>query len=515
MILLLVSCSGTATIAKSEAPGVTLTLDTLAFDPHLDGAPTVGFTVTVDPFVDSACTPSLRVENGLGQVATLTVDKNGNAAWQGLADDGLAFDVGRFTAVAVGTCDDGGVGSATIDGWIVRLGLASIDFVDSGDDAQVPLAFHKLDVVTREVSEIDVATPEYRLAPFDAASDLDEDDGTPRVPPAIWTNPDMPPWGAEAAADYAYNVPAAYVATGLPRLAVVPGTTTLSTRTGGVYPAIPADAPPLRLAGTGLTPVADGAFLPGVQFDGDFLQGVLGRLDQTIEWTWEVYDGEAWVPVPGSLTTSHRIYQTAGTSQWRDGSALGFAPPTPWIGVLEDLEPALAGQAPDTVVVLDAIRDWLHWNDYLIYNPNDGAYSSYVGPYIYWEYTWSLLSDWLDRDNGVELYCHSVSCLFSVLAGAEGVYAPQQVLGVGFYTNLTRAAGSEDWINWSFNSHSVVSPDDGATIWDASIDLDGDEDPLNEPATVLEPKGLSYEEYTTRLTGDPISIVNSGLCYVE
>jgi len=99
-------------------------------------------------------------------------------------------------------------------------------------------------------------------------------------------------------------------------------------------------------------------------------------------------------------------------------------------------------------------------------------------------------------------------------SGSVGVDAPQQVIGVGFTTNLTRAAGSETWQRWSFNSHSVVSPDEGATIWDASIDLDGDDDPYHEPIDEVAPKGLDGEEYLWRLTYDSVSIVNSGHCYI-
>ena len=173
------------------------------------------------------------------------------------------------------------------------------------------------------------------------------------------------------------------------------------------------------------------------------------------------------------------------------------------------------GVPADPAAVLDAIRDWLHFNEWIYYDPNDASYSSYEGAYMYWTYTWSELGEWLDRTEGVHLYCHSVSCLFSVLAGSEGVYAPQQVLGVGFTTNYVRAAGTETWSTWGFNSHSVVSPDDGATLWDASIAMDGDGEPSALPVSEVHPKGLSFAEYTALLTADDIEIVNAGQCFVD
>ena len=108
-----------------------------------------------------------------------------------------------------------------------------------------------------------------------------------------------------------------------------------------------------------------------------------------------------------------------------------------------------------------------------------------------------------------------MSCLLSTLVGNVGVDAPQLVLGVGFETNYARAAGTEDWGTWSFNSHSVVSPDGGNTIWDASIDLDGDDDPSMVPIDAISPMGMDGDEYFWRLTFDDIDIVNSGSCYIR
>lgn len=508
-VLLLAGCAGDVAIDATATPEVQVAASLPAFDPKLDPTP-VTFTTSGD------CPVALTVQNAAGQVATLRPDA-GTATWAGRDDAGVLFDPGRATAVAVTTCDDGGVGVATADVFVVRLALGTVDLDDSGDGGHVEVAFHKLDVETRAVTPVDAATPEYRGAPADAVADADEDDGTPRASVDLWTNPDMPPWGDGAAVDVAYDVPAAYVAGSTPRFRVLPATTALSARTLGPVPALPYDAPPLRIVADGLTPVQDGAWTAdtAVELDGAPLDPTLGRADLDVTWRWEAWDGDAWVAVPGSVTTTHRLYRLLGPPSLRDGTALGFAAPLPWIGTLEDLEPAVEGLPADVPTVLSALRDWLHWNDWLVYDPNDSAYSSYSGAYIYWDYTWSELGDWLDRDDGLHLYCHSLSCLFSVLAGTEGVYAPQQVLGVGFTTNLVRAAGTDEWLAWGFNSHSVVSPDDGATLWDASIDLDGDADPSTAPETVLEPKGLSFDAYTTALTADPIAIVNSGQCYVE
>jgi hypothetical protein len=55
----------------------------------------------------------------------------------------------------------------------------------------------------------------------------------------------------------------------------------------------------------------------------------------------------------------------------------------------------------------------------------------------------------------------------------------------------------------------------GATLWDASIALDGDGDPGSEPVTEVAPKGMTFEEYTRLMSRDEVEIVNSGLCFFE
>ena len=182
--------------------------------------------------------------------------------------------------------------------------------------------------------------------------------------------------------------------------------------------------------------------------------------------------------------------------------------------VLADTADAVQG-APDAAAVMDGLRDRVYTDPWLLYDPSDSAYSDYDGAYMYWDSITSQLSDWLDRRQGLNLYCHSVSCLLSTLGQSWGADAEQIVLGVGFDTNLARAAGTETWGRWSFNSHSVATLDGGAHIWDASIDLDGDEEPDQQPVTPVSPKGMDGEEYLWRLTYDEIGIINRGKCFVE
>jgi hypothetical protein len=461
-------------------------------DPKLAGA-----SVQLE---DGGCGATWTLTGGAAQVRTLQ-----SGPWDGLDDDGVPFDPGAVRAVA--TCGESV--EARLD--VVRLGVATVDFVSGAADTNVPLAFHRRDLLTREVVEI--LGPEYRQAPLAALSPVDDDAGAARAAIPPWSDAMSPPWGDGDATDVANNVPAAYVAAAAPRVQVSAPSVAISAATGVPVDVAAADAPTLRLVVDGVaTDWAPGAT---TTLDLSAVEATLGRESRAITWTWEAADGEGWTSIPGDLTTTHTLWRTAGPSQLRDGSERGFAPAVTWVGVLAETEDALTGVEADPAAVLDALRDHIHDSDWIIYDPNDGSYSSYVGEYIYWDYSWSNLSDWLDRSEGIRLYCHSVSCLFSTLAGHVGVRAPQQVLGVNFRTNLVRAAGTDTWSSWSFNSHSLVSPDDGATLWDASIALDGDGDPGSEPVTEVAPKGMTFEEYTRLMSRDEVEIVNSGLCFFE
>ncbi|MBN1336358.1 MAG: hypothetical protein JXB39_10390 [Deltaproteobacteria bacterium] len=445
------------------------------------------------------------------------------ALWDGRFDDGLPADPGPVWITATATCPDGSTLEAGEEGWVVRLGLSEVDLqAHPQDGGAVTLAFHKLSLWEEGITVLE-DLPEYRSHPEGALADLDDDSGTARPQVEPWTHPDMPPWGDGDPGDGAFNLPAAFVAGVRVRVAVTAGATALSVRTGVPVPALGPDtesarAPDLRLTADILAPIdGEGRTAPGsvTTFESVGLPSTLGRTELTLSWAFQSWWAGAWHDVPGgSRSTTHRVYLLLDEPVLLDGRDRDAAPPDPWVGALEDTVEDVQGLEADTGALLDALRDFLHLDPYLVYNPGDRAYSGYVGAYVYWDWIWADLTAWLDRRDGIEMYCHSVSCLLSVLANTWGADTEQEVLGVGFTTNYVRAAGSEDWQRWGFTSHSVASPDGGATIWDASVDMDGDGAPGSAPHDPLAPKGLPQAEYLSLLTPDPIGIVNSGPCYV-
>ena len=279
---------------------------------------------------------------------------------------------------------------------------------------------------------------------------------------------------------------------------------------------MPEEAPAVRLLLDG-EPVSEDPLEPGepVTVQLDEASTTMGKESRTLTWTFEAETDGTWHTLPGEIETTHTIYTLAGPPALLDGTDVGKAPAIPWIGVLEDTADIMEGVAATDHDVLDALRDYLFEHDYITYDPSVGDYTDFDGPYIYWDTITAQISAFLDRRSGLSLYCHSMSCTLSALAGNHGVFAEQLVLGVYFDTNLARAAGTSSWGRWSFNSHSVVSPDEGETIWDSSIAMDGDDDPYNTPVDEVMPKGMDGEEYLWRLTYDDIGIVNQTLCYIE
>ena len=500
-------------VDTGEPPPVDITAelrapDGVVLDPKLSGDPTLGFDIVTD---EEACTLTVAIDNGIGQQVILDAE---GAQWDGRDAEGLWFEPGPARAQAMADCGSEPESLDALRLHIVRLGLQSIDLHSAADDdSEVELAFHKSGLSSAEVSPIG-ERPEYLLSAGAGAAlgGVDDDVGLPRTIER-WTHPDSPPWSLSEADGH--NVPAGYVAGGQVLASVTLGAQAVSQSrhiSVDAFGPSPAEVPTLRVVGT------ESALSPGgtVTVDLAAAQETMGREVRTVTWQFESVDADGEViPIPGHFETTHTLYTLAGTPALLDGTSVGAAPPVPWIGVLDDTAEALEGVEAAPGPVLDALRDYLFEHPYIIYNPGDSAYTSFTGAYMYWSSITADLSGFLDRTGGLDLYCHSMSCLLSALAGNVGVEAPQVVLGVYFTTNQTRAAGGDSWRRWSFNSHSVVTPDGGETIWDSSIALDGDEDPYNEPIEEVMPRGMSGEEYFWRLTYDDIEIINSGLCYIQ
>lgn len=494
-------------------------------DPKLSGFTNVQFSIEA---AGEGCVPNVRITARNGQSRSLGIAANFSVSWDGRDNNGAFFDPGPARATATVECEDGHAEVSTLF-HVVRLGVTAVDFTGSKSDGHVNVAYHRLDISRRGLTVLDGSIPEWvsaRETSFEL-SDLDGPNGAPREQAELWSNPEWPPWGDSAPATPqfgAHSVPAAYVAGSRPEIVATFGEVSMSTASGvavGASGPLGADSQPpaIRVALDGYES-EDGRWSPAGDVSlraTDALPGTLGLITLDLVWRFEAEVEGAWVSIPGQQQTTHSIYLVAGTPALPDGTAQGASPPVAWLAVLDGSLDALTGiDATDEDAIMDALRDRLHLDPALLYDPGERTYCDYQGEYIYWDYIWFDMSEWLDRVSGYRMYCHSLACLLSSHANHWGLEAGYVTLAEGFQTNLTRAAGFDNWRTWSFRSHGVAGllRDDGYVVWDAAVDIDSDDDPSSEPVTPMSPRGLPLQDYLNALTDDDIGLVNEGRCFV-
>ena len=503
----LAGCGGPLPDWYEESPWVWLDLEvqTLpAFDPKLDDAGELPISVRPTGYLPEGCAVRAEVRTADGAVVPLAeVDapvglEVAELSWDGRDGEGFVVDPGTVQITADLWCGSQVQGFGEARTQIVRLGMAQVDFLPT--EAQVPLVWHKTDLRTRKITGGGTSMVEWR-----GGDVLDGPDGDPRPGPGPWSHAAIAPWGDgdPLELDHA-NVPVAYVAGSTFSVRAVPGGKAVSQRSGVQSDARGPlatwdDLPTIRIVGDELRPSGEPAWVPGAPAEftsTTTLPSILGRRDLELTWRFEALRDDEWVAIPGSTSTVHRVYTLAGPTMVPDGTANGGGPAATWVGVLEDVMPAVEGiEADDAPAIMDALRVNLHTDPYIKYNPSDTAYSTFAGRYIYWDRIWVEMSDFLDRQQGIDLYCHSVACVVSSQANHLGLETEYITIvneahpetGRTFRTWLTRAAGTTTWRRWTFNSHGITTLD--GRVWDAAVDVDSDDNPGSEPVVPLSPMG--------------------------
>jgi hypothetical protein len=273
------------------------------------------------------------------------------------------------------------------------------------------------------------------------------------------------------------------------------------------------------VAGAALTPevVVDGAFgaaevrlvAPAVE-----TPRAVERVDLGLDWRFEgrAPDG-AWQPMPGAISTVHRIYALAGPPVL----ASDDVPHRAWVDVVDTATRWANGEALLPEEVAGALVEGVYYDLGLRYDNVEGAsaYTWYAGD-AFGEAQFDL-SAFRTRQYGSTINCSDAASILETYAGMVGVDLRYHILlsefGDGFDLNFIRAIGFDAFDETpflgdrgAFRYHAVVGPASG-TIFDATLALDGDGDATTAPHVVLLPVDLPQAQYLEALSSEYQDIV--------
>ena len=207
--------------------------------------------------------------------------------------------------------------------------------------------------------------------------------------------------------------------------------------------------------------------------------------------TWEI--GAQSLPVRWYLS----LHAPAADASLPDGA--------PWVAALDPALRAIDGVEPTDQAVLSALVAWIYEDLGLSYDTTYGAsyytvYRNGWGPAVF------DLTSFLHYGAGHTVNCSDCASILTAWAAMLGIPLQYSIVLENFDLNYILAIGASQFTHcpfggWgcSFSYHAVTTPDTGSTIWDATLALDGDDDPSHSPCEQLMVQGLDGQEYLARL----------------
>ena len=141
------------------------------------------------------------------------------------------------------------------------------------------------------------------------------------------------------------------------------------------------------------------------------------------------------------------------------------------------------------------------------------SYDTQWGASAYTEYDWNTydnahfdLTAFLARSRGSVVNCTDCASILEAHANMLGAVLSYTIITPSFDLNYILAIGGDEYTHCPFGGsscgfsyHAVTTPDDGNTIYDATLALDGDDDPGSAPNEVLMVEAIDGDEYLDRL----------------
>lgn len=443
---------------ETEPQPPDLSLDTPpAFDPVAGGPVSLGLETDADLV-------ELVVVDASGAVV---LEAQGPTSWDGKIDGAWATP-GLYRVEVTATDSESGLSSeASADLGLVRVGVIS---AWADDEARVPLYWMQ----AKSLQDTSLA--------FSEVAGLEDEGGVATTLPAVGEDLTAPS-GAE---------PLAWAWDARPTLTLIPGEETVLGSTG-------LDAVEVGLSVEGWTVLSGLPVSPGtpivLQKDEGLASGpqvVEGEL--ALQWTVE---GETF----STQALPWRAYALLGPATFDETGVLY----NPWVAAVDPALRGIAGVAADRDAVLDALVEWIFRDAGLSYDTVSGA-SAYVSWSGGWEDEEFNFTAFLRRAFGDVVNCTDCAHILLTYANMLGAELNYTIILQDFQLNYILAIGGEEFTHCPFGSwgcgfsyHAVTTTDSGVTIWDATLALDGDDDPSNEPCTELLVQSVDGEEYLDRL----------------
>jgi len=178
----------------------------------------------------------------------------------------------------------------------------------------------------------------------------------------------------------------------------------------------------------------------------------------------------------------------------------------PWVAVVDPVLRAIDGVEPTHDAVTNAIVNHVFDDLGLRYDINYGAsyYMNYSGSG--WNRPHFYLTQFLEQQYGYTVNCSDCAVILTAFANMIGAELNHLIILSNFGLNEILAIGQPAFTSCPFGSggcgfsyHAVATDDGGQTIWDATLALDGDEDPGASPSEVLMVEAVEGQEYLDRL----------------
>jgi hypothetical protein len=515
--------------SPTSAPTVLPTLDPAAdllpaADPKLFGFE--GWALSFDARRHAPGTVCrVELHRGEGSVATLEGnlgDEQCIASWDGRDAEGVVVDPGSVDVSAVLETDTGReLARAHVTIEVVRLGIDRIQLSGTRRSDRVPLLYRAMHGVREGFYEVPAGRRPWALGPDESegpdAVGLELEDGTPRSLPPPWdqlTSPPLDGTSLDGVEADTMNLPTAFVA-GSHVVATATLSADLAGDPGGGEPIL-MEVRVIAPESTRFAPDVDPSFVHGAQITTvtrDSPVPAVGRYDLTLDWAFEARQmGGDWVRIPGALETRHRLYGLVGLPVFDHEDI----PHRAWVDVVDTVAGWVDGATADPIEVGARIVEGVYYELGLRYDNRSGASAYTDYPFGSWEGARFDLSWFQDRAFGEVVNCSDAASIVSTFANMVGIDFRYHILthrtSSTFDLNYIQPIGFSEFSNTPFTSgrgafryHAVVGPEDG-TFFDATLALDGDDEPTSLPTALLLAQGLVPVEYLRALSTEFESI---------